>query len=339
MPHTDLPETVNNQTLIDVQYLSINLNNQPIPLVDEISFQINKGETLCLVGESGCGKSLTALALMGLLPEPTVKRTGGKANFANRDLFALKKTDLRQIRGDQLAMIFQEPMTSLNPAHRIGDQITETILEHQTISKKAAINKAVDLLDMVKIPNVKARFFAYPHELSGGMRQRIMIAIAMANNPKLLIADEPTTALDVTVQREILLLIKELQKETETAVLFITHDLGVVATIADNVAVMYAGHIVESGDVASVFHNPQHPYTLGLISAMPDIDQPKPVLPAINGIVPTVQNMPPGCRFSSRCPFAENACNLIVPPDLKRGENHKVKCINTPLEENFIIQI
>lgn len=337
MPYTDLPETVNNQTLIDVQYLSINLNNQPIPLVDEISFQINKGETLCLVGESGCGKSLTALALMGLLPEPTVKRTGGKANFANRDLFALKKTDLRQIRGDQLAMIFQEPMTSLNPAHRIGDQITETILEHQTITKKAAINKAVDLLDMVKIPNVKARFFAYPHELSGGMRQRIMIAIAMANNPKLLIADEPTTALDVTVQREILLLIKELQEETETAVLFITHDLGVVATIADNVAVMYAGHIVESGDVASVFQNPQHPYTLGLISAMPVIDQPKPVLPAISGIVPTVQNMPPGCRFSSRCMFAEDACNLIVPPDLKRGKNHKVKCINTPLEENFII--
>ena len=323
--------------LLKVNDLTINLQNQSIPVVDGISFEINKGQTLCLVGESGCGKSLTALSLMGLLPFPAVQQTGGTSKFLVHDLFSMSKSAMRNIRGNDLAMIFQEPMTSLNPVHRIGDQITEMIVHHQRVSRLKAKKQAIDLLDMVKIPSAWERYNNYPHELSGGMRQRVMIAIAMANSPKLLIADEPTTALDVTVQLEILALIKELQKETETAVLFITHDFGVVANIADSVAVMYGGHIVEYGSVTRIFRSPQHPYTLGLMNAMPDITRPKAVLPAIAGIVPPVHEMPAGCRFFSRCPFADEKCKALKPPAVQREPDHRVNCFNTPIEDVFSV--
>lgn len=332
----DVPEQAHS-TLLDVQNLSIKLQNQQNPVVDGVSFKINKRETLCLVGESGCGKSLTALSLMGLLPAPAVQRSAGTAHFNGRDLFALSPGKFRSVRGDELAMIFQEPMTSLNPVHSIGAQITEMILAHQATTAKQAKQQAVELLDMVKIADAKTRFFDYPHELSGGMRQRVMIAIAMANKPKLLIADEPTTALDVTVQLEILALIKELQKETETAVLFITHDFGVVANIADRVAVMYGGHMVEYGSVTRIFHSPQHPYTLGLMNAMPDISRPKLVLPAIAGIVPPVNEMPPGCRFYSRCPFGDETCKQIKPETTRCEPDHEVNCFKTPIENVFSV--
>lgn len=325
--------------LLKVEGLSINLQNQKVPVVDDISFSIDKGQTLCLVGESGCGKSLTALSLMGLLPEPAVQQTGGSSQFCDLDLFSLHKNALRDMRGNDLAMIFQEPMTSLNPVHRIGDQITEMIIRHQHVPRLKAKKQAIDLLDMVKIPNAWQRYNDYPHQLSGGMRQRVMIAIAMANRPKLLIADEPTTALDVTVQLEILALIRELQKETDTAVLFITHDFGVVANIADKVAVMYGGHIVEYGSVKRIFHGPQHPYTLGLMNAMPDISRPKSVLPAIAGIVPQVRDMPPGCRFFSRCPFSDKNCEILKPQALQHEPDHTVSCFNTPIEDVFSVVI
>lgn len=327
------------QSLLDVSGLSIHLQNQKTAVVDDISFSIKSGQTLCLVGESGCGKSITALSLMGLLPEPAVRRTNGTSTFLNKDLFQLSKPDLRDIRGDQLAMIFQEPMTSLNPVHKIGDQITETIIRHQHVSKQDAKQQTIELLDMVKIPLARERYNDYPHQLSGGMRQRIMIAMAMANKPKLLIADEPTTALDVTVQLEILALIKELQKETKTAVLFITHDFGVVANIADNVAVMYGGHIVEYGSVERIFRSPQHPYTLGLMNAMPDITRPKSTLPAIAGIVPPVHQMPPGCRFYSRCPFADDGCKEMKPAAQSFGPEHSVHCFHAPIENVFSVML
>ena len=334
VPNCKLSE---QQELLTVSNLSISLNTEDNLLVDDISFQIDKGKTLCLVGESGCGKSLTALSLMGLLPEPIVQRRNGKSNFQHQDLFSLSKRELCSIRGNSLAMIFQEPMTSLNPCHKIGDQITEIIFCHQLISKAEAKIKAIQLLDMVKIPMAKNRYNDYPHQLSGGMRQRVMIAMAMANKPKLLIADEPTTALDVTVQLEILALIKELQKETETAVLFITHDFGVVANIADTVAVMYGGHIVEHGSVKRIFNGPQHPYTLGLMNAMPDISRPKAVLPAIAGIVPPIQEMPPGCRFFSRCAFSDENCRMKKPPALQCERDHTVSCFHTPIEKVFSV--
>lgn len=326
-----------SEALLSVNDLTINLHNQKIPVVDGISFEIEKGQTLCLVGESGCGKSLTALSLMGLLPEPAVKRSSGIGQFYGRNLFSLSKPALRSIRGDELAMIFQEPMTSLNPVHKIGDQITEMIVRHQNVSRLKAKKQAIDLLDMVKIPMAWQRYNSFPHELSGGMRQRVMIAIAMANKPKLLIADEPTTALDVTVQLEILALMRELQRETDTSVLFITHDFGVVANIADSVAVMYGGHIVEYGAVGRIFRSPQHPYTLGLMNAMPDMSRPKSVLPAIAGIVPPVQDMPPGCRFFSRCPFADDKCRIVKPPAVPLESNHAVNCFNTPIEDVFSV--
>lgn len=330
---------LNDDYLLKVDKLSIKLQNQTKNLVDEISFSVRKGETLCLVGESGCGKSVTALSLMGLLAEPAVYRSGGSAFFMGGDIFQYSKHALRALRGDKIAMIFQEPMSSLNPAHSIGFQITENILRHQSVTKLQAKRRAIELLDMVKIPKAWERYKDYPHQLSGGMQQRVMIAIAMANKPKLLIADEPTTALDVTVQLEILALMQELQRETETAVLFITHDFGVVANIADQVAVMYGGQIVEHGSVNRVFHEPQHPYTLGLMNAVPDVSRPKSVLAAISGTVPQISEMPPGCRFYSRCPFADSVCERIKPPAVATEPGHNVRCFKTPIENVFSVVI
>jgi oligopeptide/dipeptide ABC transporter ATP-binding protein len=286
------------------------------------------------VGESGCGKSLTALALMGLLARPPLEIAGGRVVFEGQDLLALPEPAMRRLRGDRLAMIFQEPMTALNPAFTIGDQIAEAV-RRKGASRADAEARALDMLRRVRIPAPEKRMGAYPHQLSGGMRQRAMIAMALANDPALLIADEPTTALDVTIQAQILALVRQLQAESGTAMILITHDLGVVAEVADKVAVMYAGRIVEAGPVASIFGDPQHPYTLGLIGSMPALGgragDRRTRLATIPGLVPTADAMPEGCRFADRCPFAMPGC-AAVPTLRDLGGGHAVACHRAPLE-------
>jgi oligopeptide/dipeptide ABC transporter ATP-binding protein len=307
------------------------MDGAPEPIVDRVSFSLEPGETLCIVGESGCGKSLTALALMGLLATPPLRFAGGKASFQGDDLFSLSPAALRARRGDRMAMIFQEPMTSLNPALRIGEQIAEAVREHRDVSKEAARERALDMLKRVRIPAPEKRLDEFPHQLSGGMRQRAMIAMALANDPALLIADEPTTALDVTIQAQILDLMRTLSSETGAALILITHDLGVVAEMADKVAVMYAGRIVESGSVGDVFDDPQHPYTLGLMSSMPSLGTRSDRLVTIPGAVPTPSGMPTGCRFAARCPFAGPDC-AERPPLAELAPGHEVACWRAPLE-------
>ncbi len=321
--------------LLDVQNLAIRFRGAPANVVDGVSFKINPGETLCVVGESGCGKSVTALSLMGLLPMPPAEIVGGKAMFKGRNLLRLPRREINGIRGDQMSMIFQEPMTSLNPAYRIGDQIAEIVLSHRKVSHAQARARALEMLDRVRIPAAAKRLNDYPHQLSGGMRQRVMIAMALANDPALLIADEPTTALDVTIQAQILDLIRTLQEETGTSLMLITHDLGVVAQIADRVAVMYAGRIVEQGSVAQIFEDPQHPYTLGLMSSIPSLGERTGRLTTISGMVPTFDTMPAGCRFAPRCPFADKACAAAVPPLVEIERGHAAACIRAPLETTF----
>ena len=310
-------------------------------LVDGVGFSVRRGETLAIVGESGCGKSVTALALMGLLPMPPAEIVSGTAVFEGADMFAMSASVRANLRGNRISMIFQEPMTSLNPAFTIGDQIVEGIRRHQNLSKPDARKLALETLQKVRIPAPETRLDNYPHQLSGGMRQRVMIAMALANAPQLLIADEPTTALDVTIQAQILSLIDELRRETGTAVILITHDLGVVAESADRVAVMYAGHIVETGPVAAVFGDPQHPYTIGLMGAIPSLGPRTAKLATIPGTVPSIERMPVGCRFAPRCPFAQERC-LEAPPKLAMiaGSNgaqddHRVACFFAPLESRF----
>ena len=318
-------------------------------LVDDVSFSIERGETLCIVGESGCGKSVTSLALMGLLPSPPANRVSGEAVFDGQDLFTLSESALADLRGNRIAMVFQEPMTSLNPAYTVGEQITEVMRRHRPMSRAQADAAALQMLSRVRIPAPESRMHAYPHELSGGMRQRIMIAMALANNPSLLIADEPTTALDVTIQAQVLLLIKALQRETGTAMLLITHDLGVVAEVADTVAVMYAGRIVEYGRVADIFDDPQHPYTIGLMSAIPSIGRREAALTTIRGAVPAPEDLPEGCRFAPRCPFVEPRCvsqrPLTLPVMSRRSSDsvdgddvdngHTVACWRAPIESCY----
>ncbi|MEO1679708.1 MAG: ABC transporter ATP-binding protein [Pseudomonadota bacterium] len=317
--------------LLDVSDLTVRLNGAPAPIVDGVSFTLKAGETLCLVGESGCGKSLTALALMGLLASPPLSRTGGQAFFEGEDLFTLPREALRQTRGGRMAMIFQEPMTSLNPALTIGAQIAEAVRAHSAASPQAARARALEMLERVRIPAAEKRLRDYPHQLSGGMRQRAMIAIALANDPRLLIADEPTTALDVTIQAQILDLMRDLTAESGASLIMITHDLGVVAEMADKVAVMYAGRIVEAGSAAQIFDDPQHPYTLGLMRSMPALGGARERLVTIPGRVPTPTDMPPGCRFSTRCPFADAAC--AEPPAIAElAPGHRVACWRAPLE-------
>jgi peptide/nickel transport system ATP-binding protein len=301
-------------------------------LVDGVSFSVRASETLCIVGESGCGKSVTSLALMGLLPSPPARLVAGTAMFEGRDLFTLSERALADIRGNRMSMVFQEPMTSLNPAFTVGHQIAEGIRRHRGASRGEARVEALSMLRLVRIPAAESRLEAYPHELSGGMRQRVMIAMALANRPKLLIADEPTTALDVTIQAQVLSLVRTLQAETGTAMVLITHDLGVVAEVADYVAVMYAGRIVEYGSVAEIFDDPQHPYTIGLMGAIPSAGKRQGALATIRGSVPPPERMPSGCRFAPRCPFAEPSCTELVPPERVMSATHRVACFAAPVD-------
>jgi oligopeptide/dipeptide ABC transporter ATP-binding protein len=316
--------------LLDVRDLSIRVAGAANNLVDGVSFTLNPGETLCIVGESGCGKSLTALALMGLLATPPLSVCKGAAMFRGHDLLSLPRAGMRKISGDQIAMIFQEPMTSLNPAMTIGAQIIETVRRHKGLGAQDARARALQMLDRVRIPAAGQRLDEYPHQLSGGMRQRAMIAMALANDPALLIADEPTTALDVTIQAQILDLMRDLKAETGAALIMITHDLGVVAEMADTVAVMYAGRVVEHGPVAQIFDDPQHPYTIGLMSSMPSFGVRGGRLITIPGVVPSAADMPAGCRFASRCPFAAAVC-AEAPPLTEIGAGRRVACWQAPL--------
>ncbi|MEM7616738.1 MAG: ABC transporter ATP-binding protein, partial [Pseudomonadota bacterium] len=295
------------------------------------AFSLNPGETLCIVGESGCGKSLTALALMGLMTSPPLRLTGGTARLQGEDLLSMTPEALRRTRGGRMAMIFQEPMSSLNPSLRIGEQIAEAVRAHGEGDAEAARARALQMLEHVRIPAAAQRMEEFPHQLSGGMRQRAMIAMALANNPALLIADEPTTALDVTIQAQILDLMRELTSESDAALILITHDLGVVAEMADKVAVMYAGRIVEAGTVAQIFDDPQHPYTLGLMTSLPGVAGARERLVTIPGRVPTPADMPAGCRFASRCLFAGPECDA-APNLVEMSPGHRVACWRAPLE-------
>ncbi|CDX11486.1 dipeptide transporter; ATP-binding component of ABC superfamily [Mesorhizobium plurifarium] len=292
-----------------------------------VSFQVKKGETLGVVGESGCGKSVTALSILRLLPKLTARTVGGEVRFRERDLLQLSDREMRRIRGDRIAMIFQEPMTSLNPVYTVGRQIAEAVQIHTRVSRHEAMAKAKEMLRLVRIADPELRVNNYPHEMSGGMRQRVMIAMALACSPELLIADEPTTALDVTIQAQILRLIVDLKERMGTAVMFITHDLGVVAETCQRVIVMYAGQIVEQATVADLFARPAHPYTQGLMRSVPDPRRGRQSrLPEIPGIVPSLREPIVGCSFAPRCPFAIDICREKKPPLLDVGSSHAAAC-------------
>ena len=297
-----------------------------VKAVNRISFTLNKGETLGLVGESGCGKSVTALSIMRLIPDPPGKIVGGEIYFEGQNLLELDEKEMRKIRGKKISMIFQEPMTSLDPVFTIGHEIVESIQLHQGLKKEEAREKATEALKIVGMPDAGKRMNNYPHELSGGMRQRAMIAMALSCNPTLLIADEPTTALDVTIQAQILRLIRELKEEFDASVMLITHDLGVIAEMCDYVAVMYAGHIVESSDVDTLFRNPLHPYTKGLNKSIPRLDVETEHLDTIRGLVPNLLDLPPGCPFHPRCDLRLTKCAEEVPEVLEVEDLHLVKC-------------
>jgi oligopeptide/dipeptide ABC transporter ATP-binding protein len=313
--------------LLHVEDLEVTIRTDEgdIRPVAGVSFQLRRGETLGLVGESGCGKSITALSLMGLLP-PTARVSRGRIAFDGRDLLTLSEDERRRLRGSEMAMVFQEPMTSLNPVYTVGDQIAEAIRLHQGLPKSLARERAIEMLRKVGIPSPERRVDEYPHQMSGGMRQRVMIAMALSCNPKLLIADEPTTALDVTIQAQILELMKELRDEFGMAIIIITHDLGVVAEMADRVAVMYAGRIVEEGDVRTIFGRPSHPYTEGLLRSIPRLDQARGRLHVIPGTVPSPLHLPRGCRFSTRCPYYEPGTCDVDPELTPVGEGHRAAC-------------
>jgi oligopeptide/dipeptide ABC transporter ATP-binding protein len=318
--------------LLDVRGLATSFATEDgaFNAVDGVSFTLEAGKTLGLVGESGCGKSVTALSLMGLIASPG-KIAAGEILFEGADLLRLSPREMRDIRGNRIAMIFQEPMTSLNPAFTIGDQIVEGILRHRRVGREAARRQAIEMLERVRMPLPAKRFDDYPHRLSGGMRQRAMIAMALACRPKLLIADEPTTALDVTIQAQILELMRMLRDETGTAIILITHDLGVVAELAEDVAVMYAGRIVEKASVAQLFAQPEHPYTIGLLGSIPKLHLQQQRLPAIEGQVPSPAETPPGCRFAPRCPFVAARCREEDPAlrDIHAGQ--EAACLYAPL--------
>ena len=296
--------------------------------IDGVSFEIGEGKTLGLVGESGCGKSVTSLSIMRLIPSPPGKIVGGEIFYRGRDLLRLNNEEMRRIRGNEISMIFQEPMTSLNPVFTVGNQIGEAIKLHQGLGKRETRQKTIDMLRLVKIADPESRVDSYPHQLSGGMRQRVMIAMALSCNPSLLIADEPTTALDVTIQAQILELIKELQQKIGgMALLLITHDLGVVSEQADNVAIMYAGKIVERSSTRAIFNHPFHPYTVGLLNSLPGIGGlKKKRLDAIPGMVPSPLNLPSGCRFRDRCPRAQELCAQTEPPLEEKEPGHTAAC-------------
>jgi len=299
--------------------------------VDGVDLTLRRGRTLCVVGESGCGKSVMALSIMGLIKQPPGKVCGSIV-YDGLDLLSLPAKAMRDLRGNRLAMIFQEPMTSLNPVFTIGDQIEEALLRHGKADKTNARQKTIALFKRVNISAPERRVDEYPHKLSGGMRQRAMIAMALACGPDLLIADEPTTALDVTIQAQILDLLRELRASGGMSLLLITHDLGVVAELADDVVVMYAGQIVERGSVEDIFNRPQHPYTVGLLGSIPRLDKRQPRLAAIEGTVPNMMHPPDGCRFAARCPFVIDKCRAEAPPLIDVGADHHSRCWRTPLE-------
>jgi peptide/nickel transport system ATP-binding protein len=313
-------------TLLEVSSLTTVFDTPrgPVAAVDDVSFEIKAGETLGLVGESGSGKSVTALSIMRLV-QPPGRVAGGRIVFKGQDLIALDEKEMRRVRGAGIALIFQEPMTALNPVFRVGDQIAETLLVHGRATRREAKAKAVDLLRAVRIPDPGSRVDDYPHQLSGGMRQRVLIAMSLACEPSLVIADEPTTALDVTIQAEILDLLREMKQALNLSLLLITHDLGVIAETADRVAVMYAGRIVETGPVRAMFRTPAHPYTRGLLASMPG-GRPGQRLRAIDGSVPLLGALPPGCAFNPRCPDRFEPCTAAPPPDYPAGPGQTAKC-------------
>ena len=310
---------------LEIRYVT---DEETVQAVNDITFSLERGESIGLVGETGAGKTTTALGIMGLVPDPPGEIVKGSILFEGEDLLKLSEKQMRRIRGGKISMIFQDPMTSLNPVTRVGDQIAEVILLHNKISKAEARKRAMEMLEQVGIPG--ARCDDYPHQFSGGMKQRVMIAIALACSPELLIADEPTTALDVTIQAQILDLMRKLQKKLNTSIMMITHDLGVIAEMADYVLVMYAGRVMEYCDVHSLFKDPLHPYTQGLISALPNINDQKDRLYVIKGNVPSLYDMPAGCGFWPRCPYATERCKTEV-PDLYQIGDRKVRCF---LHEN-----
>jgi dipeptide transport system ATP-binding protein len=297
-----------------------------VQAVRGVSFDLHKGETLAIVGESGCGKSVTSQSIMGLIPTPPGRITSGSILFKSQDLTKLSEKKMRDIRGADISMIFQDPMTALNPTLRVGEQIAENIMQHENISKEKAKEKAFEMLELVGIPNPKERLKQYPHEFSGGMRQRIVIAMALVCNPEVLIADEPTTALDVTIQAQILELFKDIQQKTDVSIVLITHDLGVVAQVADRVAVMYAGKIVEIGTRRDIFYTPQHPYTKGLLRSVPRLDLYESELVPIAGSPPDLFAPPSGCSFAPRCPYVMEVCDRMYPASTKLKESHQVHC-------------
>ena len=306
--------------------------NGEVAAVDGVSLGVAKGRTLGIVGESGCGKSMLSLSVMRLVPQPGRIATG-RVMFDGQNLLDLPAAAMRDIRGNRIAMIFQEPMTSLNPVFTVGDQITEAMRAHDKVASTAALKaKAIESLNRVRIPAPARRFDEYPHQMSGGMRQRVMIAMALACEPDLLIADEPTTALDVTVQAQILDLLRDLQQQTGMAIILITHDLGIVAEMADEVAVMYAGKVVERASGTAIFDDPQHPYTLGLLGSIPKVEETQERLLAIEGAVPAPFALPDGCRFHPRCVFANEPCSREVPDLRDLGDGHLVSCLRAPVE-------
>lgn len=317
-----------HMALLEVENLEIAVSarGKLLPVVQDISFSVDDNETLGIVGESGCGKSLTALAIMGLLGGTTVRINGGSIRFDGMDLLTLPEKDRRAIMGNRMAMIFQEPMTSLNPVYRIGDQIIENLRQHQSISNSAARDRVVELLTLVRIPNPSERIDSFPHQMSGGQRQRVMIAMALSCEPKLLIADEPTTALDVTVQKEVLDLMADLQKRMGTAIVLISHDLGVIAETCDKVAVMYRGRVAEAASTADLFAELAHPYTRGLLNSIPVVDRDVEWLEAIPGRVPTLEENLTGCAFHPRCALATELCASNVPATTEFKPGHSVQC-------------
>ena len=300
--------------------------------VDGVSFTVHANRTLGIVGESGCGKSVTSLSIMGLVQEPPGIRAGGEILYRGKDLLAMSRSQMEELRGAALSMIFQEPMTSLNPVYRVGEQIVEGLRRHRAMSRAEARERAIEMLRLVRIPSPETRVDAFPHEMSGGMRQRVMIAMALACEPDLLIADEPTTALDVTIQAQILDLMRDLRERTGTAIILITHDLGVIAEMADDVAVMYAGKIVEMADVKTLFADAQHPYMLGLLASIPRLDLDRARLSTIEGMVPSPDRMPAGCRFAPRCALADGRCHAEEPPLRALRPGHHVACWKAPIE-------
>lgn len=318
---------MSKKELLNIEDLAIHYITEDgtVNAVNGIDIKLNKGETLGLVGETGAGKTTTALGIMRLVPNPPGKIMSGKIEFEGKDLLSVTEEEMRMTRGNKISMIFQDPMTSLNPVMTVGEQISEVIEIHQDLNKQDAMKKAEEMLELVGIPG--ARVNDYPHQFSGGMKQRVVIAIALACNPQLLIADEPTTALDVTIQAQVLDLMNNLKKEFNTAMILITHDLGVVSEVCDKVAIMYAGEIIETASLEQLFENPRHPYTLGLFGSIPNLEEETDRLKPIKGLMPDPTNLPTGCKFHPRCPYRADICSKQEPKGTEIENGHKVKCL------------